>query len=183
MCLLTVWPWPCDLELWQYILATYILLSVVTIFLPRLKFYPFISYSAFSSELVRPWAHCRDSTRLNCRWTLLSLSWPAELSWIGPDDVITVETQLDNKSPVCCQLWNSEHVQLHDWQKSRDFFSDQLSWVFRVISSPDSTQLNSTQLNWPVQWQVDIRTVICRVLLNAPPFRLGTNNNVITVIL
>ena len=54
-------------------------------------------------------------------------------------------TQVDKKSPVFCQSWSPEHAQ--------DFTTDSKLLSSRVLKSDHIAQPNSTQLNWPTEWQ------------------------------
>ena len=62
-----------------------------------------------------------------------------ELSWVGSGNAITLIAQLNwtEKLPVFSHEWS----ELHNWQKTGDFWS---SWVIRVSTSSSLIRLNST---------------------------------------
>jgi len=68
---------------------------------------------------------------------------------MGSGDVITLKTRLNStkQSPVCCQSWNSAHVQnFTDWQKTGDFCPVELSWV--ELSWVELSWVESGQAMW-----------------------------------
>jgi len=119
---------------------------------------------AFSTHIpkpvgLKPWSHSSTRlTQLNGLRALWSLGWPVDqLSWVGLGDVITLRTQLDKR--VACSFLSVMKVsacsELHDRQKTGDFWPVELSWVTWVEfleSSHRPTRLNSTQLNCMVSW-------------------------------
>ena len=116
-----IWIWRWEIKCWWNTTAMFNMYIDINI-RHSYTMYSVDAEAAINSTVatVRPWSHHMtrlDSTQLNWgtdwRRVLWSISWPAEMSWIGLADVIILKTQLNStkKSPVCCQLWNSEHVQ------------------------------------------------------------------------